>query len=180
MLVKQIVRAQQGCSEDMEALVEKFGPILRKYSRKLFWEDALSDMTVAFIELIYNLPVDHLRRKTDEVIVSYIAKSVYNTYIALLNGYFSRPQPTASLDEVTETLKLEAISHVDKREKLAFQDLLDLCPKLTDKERTILTAVYYWGYTSTEIADQLSTSKQNINQIKLRALRKICRAMKNR
>lgn len=48
MLMEQIVRAQQGCPEDMEALIEKFKPILKKYSRKLFWEDALNFETALF------------------------------------------------------------------------------------------------------------------------------------
>ena len=125
MLVEQIVRAQQGSSEDMEALVEKFGPLLKKYSRKLFWEDALSDMTLAFIELIYALPVGRLRSTEDGALVKYIATSVHNTYIALLNDYFAQPQSVASLDEATESLKLETIGYMDKREESTFLDLLD-------------------------------------------------------
>ena len=111
MLLEQIVRAQEGSSEDLEALVEKFGPLLRKYSRKLFWEDALSDLTVAFLELIYALPVDRLRCTEDGALINYIAKSVYHTYVTLLNDYFSRPQEVASLDDATEAQKLETIAY---------------------------------------------------------------------
>lgn len=179
MLLEQIVRAQQGGSDDMEALVEKFGPLLRKYSRKLFWEDALSDLTVAFLELIQTFPVDHLRRKEDGAIVNYIVRSVQHTYIALLRDYFSRPQEAVSLDDATEAQKLEAIAYVDKQEASAFLDLLDLCPALTERERTVLTLVFFWGYTSAEIAERFSTSKQNINQTKLRALRKMRKTIKN-
>lgn len=54
-----------------------------------------------------------------------------------------------------------------------FFELLDTCPKLTQKERIILTLIYFYGYTSTEIAQKRGTSKQNINQIKKRALSKL-------
>ena len=130
MLMEQIVRAQQGCSEEMEALIEKFEPILKKYSRKLFWEDAHNDMTLAFIELVYALPLDKLRNTEDGALVNYIAASVRNTYNAFLKQYFSRPQAVASLDDATEAQKLEAIAYEDKREKQQFLDLLDLCPEI--------------------------------------------------
>ena len=173
MLMEQIVRAQQGCSEEMEALIEKFEPILKKYSRKLFWEDALNDMTLAFIELVYALPLDKLRSTEDGALVNYIAAAVRNTYNAFLKQYFSRPQAVASLDDATEAQKLETIAYEDKREEQQFLDLLDLCPNLTEKERQVLLLVYYWGYRSVEIAERFSTSKQNINQIKQRALKKL-------
>lgn len=173
MLIDQIFRAQQGDPDAMEFLVAKFEPILKKYSRKLFWEDALSDMTAAFLELIHGLQLDKLRCKEDGALVNYIAQSVRNVYLALLRNFFNRPQEVTSLDEATEALKLETIAYVDKREEDNFLDLLALCPDLTEKERTVLTQIYYWGYTSVEIAESLSTSKQNINQIKQRGLKKL-------
>ncbi len=90
-----------------------------------------------------------------------------------LKQHFSRPQTVASLDDATEAQKLETIAYEDKREEQQFLDLLDLCPNLTEKERQVLILVYYWGYRSVEIAERFSTSKQNINQIKQRALKKL-------
>ena len=107
------------------------------------------------------------------------AKSVYHTYVTLLNDYFSRPQEVASLDDATEAQKLETIAYVDKRETSAFLDLLDLCPALTERERTVLTLIFFWGYTSAEVAKHFSTSKQNIKQTKLRALGKMRKIVKN-
>ena len=40
MLIDQITRAKDGNPDDIESLITKFNPILKKYSRKLFWEDA--------------------------------------------------------------------------------------------------------------------------------------------
>lgn len=173
MLIDQILRAQQGDPDAMEGLVSKFEPVLKKYSRKLFWEDALSDMTVAFVELIHGLQVDNLRCKEDGALINYIAHSVRNTYNALLRDFFSHPQEIASLDDATEATKYEAMSYEDAFEEQRFFDILDSCATLTEKERIVLTQIYYWGYTSVEIANSLSTSKQNINQIKQRGLKKL-------
>ena len=46
---------------------------------------------------------------------------------------------------------------------------------LTEKETYVLEQVYYWGYTAAELAPGMGTSKQNVNQIKLRALGKLRR-----
>lgn len=54
-----------------------------------------------------------------------------------------------------------------------FFDLLEWCPNLTEKEQQVLTYIYYWGYSATEIAATWNTSKQNIHQIKQRGLRKL-------
>lgn len=173
MLMDRIVRAQQGSSEDMEALLTQFEPILKKYSNKLFWEDAFQDMTLGFIELIHKLPLERMRSREDGVLVKYIAQSIRNTYLIHLDHYFHTPHPTVFLDDSNMAQTLLSVSHEDKLEECNFIDLLDACPELTKKERTVLILVYYWGHTSAQIAEKFSTSKQNINQIKRRALRKM-------
>ena len=40
MLIDSIIHAQQGCDSDMMFLVSKFSGILKKYARKLNYEDA--------------------------------------------------------------------------------------------------------------------------------------------
>lgn len=47
--------------------------------------------------------------------------------------------------------------------------------ELTKKERKVLTLIYLHGYTSVDIARIVHTTKQNINQVKMRALKKLRR-----
>lgn len=179
MLFDQIVRAKQGNQEDMENLVVQFMPLLRKYSRKLFWEDALNDMTLAFLEIIHGMKTDVLKSRGDGTIVTYLAQSVRNAYIKLLERYFRQPDTVLSLNEATERDKLEFLSAQAADEYQSFFSILEGCPDLTEKEKTVLALVYYWGYTAAEIARGLSESKQNINQIKLRGLRKLRQQVSN-
>lgn len=173
MIIDQIIRAQQGDAEAMEQLVTKFEPLLKKYSRKLFWEDALSDLTLAFLELIHGLQVEQLRCREDGALVNYLARSIYNAYLALLRDFFHQPKEVASLDDATEALKYAVLSYEEPLEAQRFFDLLDGCPSLTEKERFVLTQIYYGGHTAVEVAKAWSTSKQNINQIKQRGLKKL-------
>ena len=55
MLIDSIIHAQQGCDSDMMFLVSKFSGILKKYARKLNYEDAEQDLTADFIELIHHI-----------------------------------------------------------------------------------------------------------------------------
>lgn len=173
MLVDRIIGAKHGSAEAMEDLLTQFEPILKKYSKKLFWEDAFQDMTLSFIELIHKFPLERMRSKDDGSLVKYIARSIYNIYVMYLDQYFHMPHPTVFLDDSNMAQTLLSASYEDKLEECNFIDLIDTCPELTEKERRVLILIYYWGYTSTQIAKSLSTSKQNINQIKRRALEKM-------
>ena len=174
MLIDDIVRAQQGDPDAAEALLLKFDPVLKKYSRKLLQEDAYQDLTLALLEMIHTLAPERLRCKEDGALVNYITRAVRNSYLRLLNQSFHQPKISFSLDDTEESQPAEDIPvQQDTCEARDFMDLLQLCPTLTPKESIVLTLVYYWGYSSTEIAKHFSTSKQNINQIKRRALAKL-------
>ena len=88
--------------------------------------------------------------------------------------------PLDSVDESTKEegtveKKVPESAKEDSAEKQRFSDLVKGCPRLTEKETYVLEQVYYWGYTAAELAPGMGTSKQNVNQIKLRALGKLRR-----
>ena len=80
-----------------------------------------------------------------------------------------QPAIAFSLNEMEEQDSLPALAKEDSAEKQRFSDLVKGCPRLTEKETYVLEQVYYWGYTAAELAPGMGTSKQNVNQIKLRA-----------
>lgn len=148
-------------------------PLIKKYSYKLSYkdcEDAKSELTLKLLELISVFPLERMQSKTDGALVKYISTSIYHTYLSLQRMQFNRNAELISLEQMTE----EQLHH---RKDLSSEPLpdsgLQISEGLTDREAHVLTMVYAYGYTSTEIADRFRTSKQNINQIKLRALRKL-------
>lgn len=144
-------------------LIQRFEPQLKHYSRRLYSEDAQSELTLRFIEIIHAMNLDALRSQGDGTIVAYLAQSVRNAYISLLSSKDKTAEPPVSWEELRE------------REALDFSELLDICPELTKKERRVLTLIYFHGYTSAEVARIVHSTKQNINQIKMRALKKLRR-----
>ena len=146
-------------------IIQKFEPQLKHYSRRLHSEDAQSELTLRFIETIHAMNLDSLRSQGDGTIVAYLAQSVRNAYISLLPSW----------EELTEAQLLGLVAPIREREVLDFSELLDTCPELTKKERKVLTLIYLHGYTSVDIARIVHTTKQNINQVKMRALKKLRR-----
>ena len=173
MFSERILRAQSGSQEDMLFIIQKFEPQLKHYSRRLH-SDAQSELTLRFIETIHAMNLDSLRSQGDGTIVAYLAQSVRNAYISLL-PFKKTVEPPVSWEELTEAQLLGLVAPIREREVLDFSELLDTCPELTKKERKVLTLIYLHGYTSVDIARIVHTTKQNINQVKMRALKKLRR-----
>ena len=71
-------------------LIQRFEPQLKHYSRRLYSEDAQSELTLRFIEIIHAMNLDALRSQGDGTIVAYLAQSVRNAYISLLSSRIRR------------------------------------------------------------------------------------------
>ena len=151
MLMDQIIQAKQGSQADMLSLLQQFQPILKKYGRKLWGEDGLEDMTAAFLQVIHDMKPEQIRCRAEGAVVQYLVQSVRHAYERLQRERMRQPAIAFSLNEMEE------------------QD------SLPEKETYVLEQVYYWGYTAAELAPGMGTSKQNVNQIKLRALGKLRR-----
>lgn len=55
-------------------LINKFEPLLKHYSYRLHCEDALNELTLAFIEMLHAVRPDSFRSQEDVVIISYISQ----------------------------------------------------------------------------------------------------------
>ena len=173
MLIDRIIRAKHGDQEEMAALLQQFSPLLRKWGGKLLGEDGIEEMTLAFLEIIQAIEPKRFRCQEDGTVVSYLAQSVRNAYVQRQKQFFRQPDIGFSLDSAEEADEDPMIGREDPSGDRNFFDLLEWCPNLTEKEQQVLTYIYYWGYSATEIAATWNTSKQNIHQIKQRGLRKL-------
>lgn len=153
---------------DMLSLLQQFQPILKKYGRKLWGEDGLEDMTAAFLQVIHDMKPEQIRCRAEGAVVQYLVQSVRHAYERLQRERMRQPAIAFSLNEMEEQDSLPALAKEDSAEKQRFSDLVKGCPRLTEKETYVLEQVYYWGYTAAELAPGMGTSKQNVNQIKLR------------
>lgn len=172
MLKDDIRNAQKQNEEAMIGLIKKFNPLFIKYARKLNYEDAYEDIILCYIELIKSIDINKLISQKDETIVSYINISIINFYNKKVRKLIEKKQEIVLSDLTKEqTYYTESLSaKVDKTNIFIEYGIRDL---LNENEYKIIYLVYMEGYTTAEIARILNKSRQAVNQLKQRALKKL-------
>lgn len=159
-------------------LLGMFDKLLRKYARLLGTEDAYEELRLFFFELLDKLKSKELCSDSDGYAVNYISKSVKNQYIALSKARNSRREDTFSEMSEEQMVYVEQIAATDDRVDISSYFPSD--NKLSEREKTILQLFFVDEYSIEEIAQQLSISRQAVNQAKNRALNKIRKALEER
>lgn len=172
MLATVILNAQNDDQDAMLTLLHKFCPLLRKYGRKLKYEDAFNDLTLDFIELILSINFSRQVNTSDAAITKYISKSIYHIYLKRLKTIIEKEPNCISIEALTP-VQLNILSL--KEAMWDEYSLANYLPQkiLTDKELFVLISIYEDGLTATALARQLNVSRQNVNQIKKRAEKKL-------
>lgn len=180
MLFETVREAQKGSEEAKLELVERFQPTIRANARKLNREDGKEEMTLAFLEILESMNLEKLRSREDGVIVSYFKNALRHAYCHKVEESIKQPSVAFSIDN-TEEQEREAVLAQDGWNTAGkdryFFTLFEGCSELTEKEKEVLTLIYYAGYSATEIAAAWGTSKQNVNQIKRRGLGKLKKSL---
>lgn len=164
-LFSLILMSKEGDRESVLKIIEKFNPIINKYTRILNYdEDCKEDLIVELIEIINKIPTEKL--KSDKYIVSYISTSLRNKYI-----HISQKRNKISAKEVGEIeFNLIKDENFNIDDKLILNSMLEL---LTPMERKVIENKYVNGLRDVEIANLSHISRQAVNQSKKRALNKL-------
>lgn len=174
MLCKLILKARQKDEASMLEIIKRFLPIMKKYSHQLHMEteDAEQNFILYLLELIPKLPDNILAENNDGRIVNYIARSVKNFYNYSVNQ--KKTVPTfIHMSELSE--KQKKLLNAKSATKDSHEDLLlnILEQTLNKNEFDIIYLHYFNGYSIAEIAESKHKSRQAINQMNLRALKKL-------
>lgn len=100
MLLEELKRAQSGDDQAMLNLISKFLPLIKKYARKLGYEDAANDLIVDFIEFVSKWNLNNFYQSSDGAVVKYIAHSLYHIYLERLIQIEVKPK-CVSMEELT-------------------------------------------------------------------------------
>lgn len=155
-------------NKDKNSLVEilnKFHPLIKKYTRKLNYDDAESELTIALIETILYMPIfNKSYLKKDEAIIGYVIKSIRNKYIYLSekNTKILRTQTELDLDICSDKY------YIESDDLILIRSLLS---KLSELQKRIIIQKYFYKCSDVEIAKNINVSRQAVNRIKNRALK---------
>ncbi len=175
-LYEKIASAQNGNEPAMLELLEQFSPLLRKFAFLLRTEDALNELTADFIELIKTLNLNSLRSYNDGVLVNYISNAVRYKYISRSKQQHMDNQ-MLYWDDFEEPVqrKFEPRCELYSDEEEFFRAIP--VGVLSEPEFNIIVMIYLQGYSAADIARTKHITRQAVNQIKRRALKKLYKAI---
>lgn len=162
-LYTYVKNAKLGNKSSMEYLINKFKPLINKYSYRLIEpEDGKSELILKLIRLVKKVPLDKQCFKEDKYIISYIKISLKRQYIYLYEKQKNLALKQSYLDENNE--------YSFDKSNIIFYDLIK---NLNNKEKYIFIKKYIYNFNSSEIARSLKISRQNIYITEKRAIKKI-------
>lgn len=172
-LINKIALAKNSNNDLLTQLIKDFYPINKKYATLLGYEDALQDLQLDFIKLIRNFPVDTFYPKEDKWVLSFISKSVYNSYIKRSKAICAYRKHFV----VSSSLSIDEINFLDKiactQESYNNITLKEIKQILSKQQFKIIYYLYFLNQTAKEIGQAMGISRQAVHKTKSRALKKL-------
>ncbi|OJV65226.1 MAG: hypothetical protein BGO41_01300 [Clostridiales bacterium 38-18] len=157
---------RNGEDNNLEKIISMFMPLIKKYNRYYYDEDISSEFVIVLIELV--MKIDLNKFDSEGAIVNYISTTIKNKFIDLIRNKRKHSELVLSNDEFEVSNSIDDVDVLVN--KLALENLQQL---LSKKERIIIVELFVNQKKGIEIANELGLSKQNIHNIKKRALNKI-------
>lgn len=158
-LYELTTKGQEGNQEAIMAIIEKFSPLIKKYNRKLNYDGADIDLTIALIEVIKAIPISKNDNfKKEEQITGYISICLKNKYIQLSKKY-------GRISTMELPLYIEDIQDLN----YSFEDHVfvdELLDKLTALQRDVINKKYIKNMSNVEIAKELHLRIQENRYLK--------------
>jgi RNA polymerase sigma factor (sigma-70 family) len=166
-LTDLVAKAKQNDKDALMEIITTFIPLIKKYSRKLLYDGAETDLIITIIKLVKSCPVYNNNKPVeDKDIVSYLHISVIHEYIRLSKKFTNLMKMEIALNEAIYLIP----SNDNIENLLLINELLDKLPAM---QRTILTELFLIGSTQTALAKKLNISRQAVNKNKFKALNKL-------
>jgi len=163
-------KAQKGDAEAVMDMLLKFRPTIKNLSRKLDYEEAETDLIIAFLETIKELDLEELHMKSDGAIVNYIYFFLKNKSVNLFKKNVLRRINTTELE-----LDIIADDTAYDTDNIIFVSML--LNALPPMQREVINKKFMQGFTDKEIALLLGVSRQAVNRTKNRGLNNLRKAL---
>lgn len=150
-------------NQDMNAftvIYDEFKGLIYHYSGKLCDDDAVQELTLFLIELLYSIELSRFAKKEGDGLKRYIA-------IALKNKYIAISKANTKCNAVYQNPELYDNGYCDITSGITVKEALQ---HLSPKQRLIIVYKYIYCFPDCEIAKMLDISRQAVNRLKNRGL----------
>ena len=130
-MLELIKKASNGDEESLVRLLDKFDPLISKYSYQLPYEEAKTDLIIFFIEMIRNFKVKNIDHNGQAV--NYISKAIYHKKIDLYRKYLKNTK-----EEISINFNILANKDNYEKDTIIFIKTILKSLVITDLQRKIL------------------------------------------
>lgn len=142
--------SKQGNHESMLDLIERFKPLILKYSRKYQTQDMENILVEHLLRTALNMPILSEGRA-----INYISASIKNKYIDTIKKD-SKYRYEFSLEN-SKDIESKCIND----DLVIFRDMLSVLDK---RKHSIVMLKFQYGYSDIEIGNMLSITRQAVNK----------------
>lgn len=146
-----ISEAKGGNQNSMLEILNKFKPLIKKYSYKMNYEDAENDLILSMIQLINDMPC----LSNDGQAVNYINQSMYNAYVKYIKLQIKKRENEYLYD--TEEIKNISMIHDGFSETDV--DLQCAIEQLSKNQRDVIILKFMYMMPDKEIMEKLNLSR---------------------
>jgi RNA polymerase sigma factor (sigma-70 family) len=164
-LKKSILSYQKGNKDSFIEILNKFQFTIKKFAKKLNYEDAELDLTLYLLELTNSINLDNFKIKSDGALIKYIYLSLKNKSTKLYKSDLKIKNESIELDYKVFSQNAY-IQHNDV-------ELVSFLNCLNNIQKKIIINKYINNLTDTEIASKLGISRQSVHNNKLKSLNKL-------
>ncbi|WP_432662948.1 RNA polymerase sigma factor [Wukongibacter baidiensis] len=165
-LYELLERVQQGDEEATISIFLRFHGAIKKLSKKLGYEEAETDMTIALLQTLKEIDLNEICMKNDGAITNYIWFFLRHKCVDLFRQNVSKKIETTNLN--LDVIADDTSYSVD--DKLFVSMLLNSLPPL---QRIVLKRKFMQGFSENEIAVRSGISRQAVNRAKNRGLKNL-------
>lgn len=151
--------------QDMSHFGELYGVfdrLINIYAKRIDFEDAVQELTVFLLEVIYEIDADRFKEDSSDALKRYVAVALRNKYITLSKESQKR------LSECGELFDGVGATAFESDTKIALADGLKL---LSERQRLAVIGRYVYGFSDAEMADRLCITRQSVHRLEMRGLK---------
>ena len=166
-----ISEAKDGNKNSMLEILNKFKPLIKKYSYMMNYEDAENDLILSMIQLIYDMP----NLGNDGQAVNYINQSIYNAYIKYIKLQIKKREN----EYLYDTEEIKNISMLYDGFSETDVDLQCAMEQLPKNQRNVIILKFMYMMPDKEIMEKLKLSRQSVYKNKIKGLEKLKEILKD-
>lgn len=154
--------AQEGNNIAKMYLYKKFLPCIEGFGRKLFYEEAETDLTIYLLEFIKKMNLEKFKNRNDGEIVNYVHLAFKSKYLNILRKIINK--------KIETTIFETDFVYFDRYETIEEEHFFRLLKELNYIQKKIIIGKYVYDYSDVELASILNVSRQTISKQKKKAL----------